>query len=391
MVALLTLILGRMPIGWLQLSHNRGRLAVALGGVVFANVLIFMQLGFMGALIESIRMPYAIMNADLLITASDANTLLDGGPLPRARMYEALGVPGVASATAVHHGRLDWKQPDGTVRGLDVFGIDPSSHAFSQPGIEAAADRLTEADTAVIDRRTRKVDPAIFDAIDAGDPASFEANRRTLRLVGTFSLGGGFAADGYMVVSDQTFLRLFASRAAGAPNLIFVRAAPGADVLALKAAVGAAMSDQDSKVRTIPEAQADEQSFQTTQKPVGIVFGFGVVMGALVGVVIVYQVLSTDVADHMREYATFKAIGYDGRFFLGVVFEEAALLALLGFIPGVWLSMGLYHLVRLGAELPVEMTAPRALGVLAATMAMCAVSGAIATRRLARADPADLF
>jgi putative ABC transport system permease protein len=66
-----------------------------------------------------------------------------------------------------------------------------------------------------------------------------------------------------------------------------------------------------------------------------VIFGFGVLIGVLVGLVIVYQVLSADVADHMREYATFKAMGYGPRFFLGIVLEEALVLGVLGFLPGL--------------------------------------------------------
>jgi hypothetical protein len=99
MTAFLTSLLGRLPIGWLQLRHNRTRLIAALAGVTFANLLIYMQLGFLGALLNGIRLPYASFDADILIQASDANTLQDGSPLPRNRMLEALSVPGVAEAT----------------------------------------------------------------------------------------------------------------------------------------------------------------------------------------------------------------------------------------------------------------------------------------------------
>ena len=107
--------------------------------------------------------------------------------------------------------------------------------------------------------------------------------------------------------------------------------------------------------------------------------------------IIVYQVLSTDVADHIREYATFKAIGYSQRFFLGIVFEEAVILAVLGFVPGVVIAVGLYAAVSAATGLPVAMTPARAVLVLGGTLLMCAISGAVATRRLARANPADLF
>ncbi len=391
MTWLLERVLGRLPIGWLQLTHNRGRLAAALAGVAFANILIFMQLGFLGALVESIRLPYAAMNADLLVSASDMNTLADGSPLPRSRMAEALSVPGVAAATPLHYGKLDWRQPDGTIRTLDVFGIDPAAPAFRTPAIEAGRALLQNADVALIDRGTRNVPAALFEGIERGEPQRFEAKGRTLTVAGTFRIGGGFSADGYLVVSDQTFLRLFPQRVASAPNHILLRLEHIADRSDVIAALRAILPAYDSVVRTVDEAVARDQAFQTTQRPVGLVFGFGIVIGVLVGVIIVYQVLSTDVADHLREYATFKAIGYRQRFFLGIVFEEALMLALLGFIPGILIALALYAAVAAVTGLPVAMPPTRPLLVLGGTILMCAASGAIATRRLARADPAELF
>jgi putative ABC transport system permease protein len=136
---------------------------------------------------------------------------------------------------------------------------------------------------------------------------------------------------------------------------------------------------------------ANDLAYMSTERPTGIIFGFGVFMGILVGLVIVYQVLSTDVADHLREYATFKAMGYGQPFFLGIVFEEAIILAVFGFIPGFIISMGLYFGLVSVTGLPVAMTASRAILVFLGTLTACSVSGAIATRRLAHADPADLF
>ncbi len=391
MTALLTSLFGRLPIGWLQLTHNRTRFAAALAGVAFANILIFMQLGFLGALIESIKLPYRLMDGQILVQASDANTLQDGSPLPRQRMYQALAVPGVVDVTPLYYGRLDWKQPDGTIRTLDVFGVDPNAPVFRSDALLAARDQLKLADVALIDRRTRNIPEDLIPAIEAGTPYTFEANSRTVTVVGAFEIGGGFSADGYLVVSDQTFLRLFKQRVAGAPNHVLVRVAPGVDVETVAAALRASLPASDTVVRTIEQAQDKDQSFQTTQKPIGIIFGFGVVIGGLVGIIIVYQVLSTDVADHLKEYATFKAIGYPQRFFLGIVFEEAVILALFGFIPGVLIALGLYQVVAIVTGLPIAMSLTRPVFVLIATIAMCTISGAIATRRLANADPADLF
>ena len=391
MTELLAWLFGRVPIGWLQLTHNRARLAAALAGVAFANILVLMQLGFLGALINSIRLSYDAMAGELLISSSDMNTLADASPLPRQRMFEALAVPGVRSAVPLYYGKIDWKQPDGTIRTLDTFGIDPETVAFRNGEINAAREQLKLSDTALIDRRTRNAPKGFFAAVDQGQPTTFEARGRTLNVVATFTVGGGFTADGYMIVSDQTFLRLFPQRAAGAPNHILVTLEPGASLPAVLSELRATLPAYDSLVRTIDEAARTDQAFQTTQRPVGIVFGFGIVIGVIVGIIIVYQVLATDVADHLREYATFKAIGYPQRFFLGIVFEEALILAILGFIPGIVIASILYVIVGAATGLPLSMPPSRPVLVLLGTIVMCTISGAIATRRLARANPADLF
>jgi len=388
---LLARLFGRLPIGWLQLVHNPTRLAAALAGVAFANILILMQLGFLGALVGSIRLPYDQFNADILISSSDMNTLADSSPLPRQRMFEALAVPGVGRATPLYYGKIDWKQPDGSIRTLDAFGVDPQTRAFRTPAIDAMRDQIAISDLALIDRRTRNVPAAFFAAIDRGEIYQFEAKGRTLSVVGAFSIGGGFSADGYLVVSDQTFLKLFPQRAAGAPNHILVTLEPDARREDVIARLRQVLPAYDSIARTIDEAVAKDQAFQTTQRPIGIVFGFGIVIGVLVGMVIVYQVLATDVADHLREYATFKAIGYPQSFFLGIIFEEALILAILGFVPGLLIALLLYAAVAAATGLPLAMTVIRALAVLIGTIVMCTISGAIATRRLARADPAELF
>ncbi|QYU66889.1 ABC transporter [Leptolyngbya sp. 15MV] len=381
MTAVLQRLLGRLPIGWLQLRHNRTRLLAALAGVAFANLLVFVQLGFLGALTGSIGLPYRAFDADILIQGSDANTLQDGSPIPRQRLWEAMSVPGVAFATAVYTGRIDWKQPDGSIRTMDVIGVDPRERVLRSPDIEARREWLMVAQAAMVDRGTRNVPPALFDSLDAGEPYRIESGGRQIDLIGSFRVGGGFGADGYMVMSDQSFLRHFGSRSAGAPSLVLIRAEPGVDHAALAARINAAMSEHDAVARPIEEAIRRDQTFQTTQRPVGIVFGFGVLIGALVGAVITYQILATDVSDHLKEYATFKAVGYPHRFFLSIVFEQAVILGVLGFIPGVLAALGFYAIVAAITGLPLAMTGTRLVGLLVGTVAMCAVSGALATQR----------
>jgi putative ABC transport system permease protein len=384
-------LLGRLPIGWLQLVHNKVRLIAAVAGVAFANVLVFMQLGFLGALVGSIKLPYEPMNADVLVMGSDMNSLADGSPIPRARMYQALGVDGVESATPVYYAKLAWKQPDNSEVSLDVFGIDLAATPFNNAEIQAQQPKLSLADSAIVDRKTRNIAPEWLKQLESGSPLQFESRGRTVNVVGSFTIGGGFAADGYMIVSDQTFLRLFGHRVAGAPNYVFVKFKSSADPAGTLARLNAVFPAHETTVRTVAEALQREQSFQTTQKPVGMIFGFGVVIGVIVCGIIIYQVLTTDVADHIKEYATFKAIGYRHGFFVSIILEEAVILALFGFVPALGISLGFYALIAKATGLPLLMTMPRALGVLLGTFLMSTFSGILATRRLARANPAELF
>ena len=115
------------------------------------------------------------------------------------------------------------------------------------------------------------------------------------------------------------------------------------------------------------------------------------VVGFLVGVIIVYQILFSDVSDHLPEYATLKAMGYSNSYLLRVVFQEAIILAVCGYIPGCLISIGLYEITRSATSLPLIMPPMRIIQTLGLTIVMCIASGGIAVRKLGSADPADIF
>ncbi|MEZ6185419.1 MAG: ABC transporter permease DevC [Planctomycetota bacterium] len=392
MTALLTRLLGRLPVGWLQLLHNRTRLVAAVGGVTFANVLIFMQLGFMNALFETSVILHRSFVADAVLVSADFRSLREANPLPRARLYQALRDPAVLRATPVYLGTLYWTDPEtGDTTNFRVVGVDPEREVFALPTLQAQLGVLRAGDSALVDRRARDFPPRISRALASDGAFTIEVNGRELTLRGEFVHGAAFDIDGALVVSDQTFLRLFPRRIPGAPTAVLLGLAPGSDPAAVARRIEAAFPERDARAFSKAEWVAAEQSYQARQTPIGFVFGFGVAMGVVVGLVIVYQVLATDVQDHLAEYATFKAIGYRPRYFLGVVFEEALGLACFGFVPGLLLSLVLYRVAAKATALPISMPWTRPVFVLALTASMCAISGAIATRRLNAADPAELF
>lgn len=389
---LLQRLLGRLPIGWLQLSHSKTRLLTAVAGVTFANILVFVQLGILGALNGSSVAPYSLFKADILISSSDANTLSDGSNVARQRMFQSLGVSGVNDASGIYIAMVEWQMEDGTSSTLQVFGINPDADGFINSGISKdIVQSLRIADTALIDARTRGASPALFKDMSIDEPLMIELNGITISATGELNVGSGFTSDGSLMVSDQTFLRLFAKRHASAPSHVLIKVNDGLSQNVIVSRLRKQLDTESVKVNTFDDAIAADLAYQTTERPTGVIFGFGVLIGVLVGIVIVYQVLATDVANHLREYATFKAMGYRQSFFRSIVFEEAIILAVIGFLPGLAITSLLYAGLASATGLPISMDAGRAVGVLLGTIAACGISGAIATRRLAGADPADLF
>ena len=390
MSSLLQRILGRLPVGWLQLTYKRSRFASALAGVAFANVLVFVQLGIMNSMEIATLRPYEFFQADIMISAVDANSLTEGGNVARQWMLKALSDSDVVGATGLFVGNVPWDRREKSIS-LTTFGVDPLKPDFISDDVSKDLRLLQIQNSGVLDRLARGLSSEEAAAIRPQTPLNFETLNKTLTAIDTFSGGGGFGGDGYMFVSDQTFLSLFPSRSSSAPDHILLKLRAGADTEVVVGRLKTLISDKSLRLRSYSEASNEDVQYQQTQKPTGLIFGFGVLIGVLVGIVIVYQVLSADVADHLREYATFKAMGYGNKFFQSIIVEEAVILGLFGFVPGLFVGTFILTFMGKMTNLPLTMTPLMAVSVFIGTVIFSIFSGLIATRRLAAADPADLF
>ena len=391
MIGFIQQVRRRTPLGWLQLSHQKGKLLVAGAGVVFADALMLMQLGFQSALFNSAVQLHNSLQADIVLLSPQARNLTNMSSFPRRRLYQAMDIPGVQSAEALYTNMVTWKHP--TTRhetSMLLLGFEPNKPIFERPDINQQLDVIKLPDTVLFDSATRGDYKTAIAQLEQQQPLDTEIERRTVNIAGTIRVGASFAADGHLVTSDQNFLRLFPRRQASSVSVGLLALQPEADPEQTVKALKTHLSN-DVRVLTRQEFIEFEKNYWSTNTPIGFIFNMGVTMGFTVGVIIVYQVLSTDVNAHMGEYATFKAMGYRNRYLLAVVFEEAIILAVLGFIPSVALSTGLYYLTRNATNLPIAMTLARGVVVLMLTIVMCTISGAIATRKLQSADPADMF
>ena len=383
----------RTPLGWLQLTRQKGRLLVALSGVAFADLLMLMQLGFRSALFNSATVLHESLRADIVLLSPQAMNLQDLSTFTRRRLYQAMDVPGVANAEPIYNSLVTWKNPQTRKKTqVMIIGFNPDKPAFNLPEVNQNIDSIKLPDTILFDEATRGEYGEVIEQIKQGKTVKTEIKGRTITIDNLFKVGASFAADGTLMTSDQNFLRLFPNQDSGSVNLGLIRLEPGyeAEEVAEKLKYHLRNAD-DIKVLTKEEFIAFEKAYWQSNTPIGFIFALGTMMGFIVGVIIVYQVLSTDVNAHIKEYATFKAMGYKNFFLLSVVFEEAIILAILGFIPGALISTGLYALTRNATNLPLYMTVARAIQVQVMTIIMCMISGAVATRKVQSADPADMF
>ena len=306
-------------------------------------------------------------------------------------MYQAMDVSGVKKVQPLYGNLATWKNPQTRSKtSIQVIGLNPEQTILELPEVNQQLDQLKLPDFFLFDRDSRGDYQEVITQIEQGKSVTTEIGRRTITVNGLFTLGASFEADVTLITSNENFLRLFPERGAGSVSLGLIQLEPGYDPQQIATALKAHLPN-DIFVMTHEEFIAFEENYWKVETASGSIFSFGVFMGFLVGVIIVYQVLSNNVNTHLREYATFKAIGYQNLYLLGIIFEEAIILAILGFVPSVVVALHFCRVVGKASNLPLYMPIARALLVLILTAIMCVISGAIATRKLQAADPADLF
>jgi putative ABC transport system permease protein len=380
-----------VPLGWLQLWHKPLRLAVAVAGIAFAVLLILMQLGFRSALFESTLRFHERFRYDIALFSTDSVFIVRPAAFTIRRLYEALGSQDVASVSPVYIFPATWKNPwSHDRRSINAVGIDPTRDVLATPGFGENLSRLAAQDVVLFDRASRPEFGPVGTEWREDRPIQTEINDRTMTVVGLVEIGPSFGIDGTVLTSIDNWLRLFPERPRNQVQLGLVTLRPGVDPQAARDRLREQVAP-DVLVMTKADFAARERAYWNGATPIGYVFAFGAIMGLVVGAIVVYQILFADVSEHLREYATLRAIGYRNRFISGIVLQQATILAVLGFLPGLAVSWALYAQAAEATRLPLHLTSDRVIAVFLLTLAMCASSGLLALRKVRRLDPADVF
>ena len=379
------------PLGWLQLRHRPMRLLVALAGIAFAVLLIMMQLGFRSALFESAVRFHERLNYDIALFSTNSVFIVRPQPFSNRRLYQALGDDSVASVSPVHIFPGVWKNPwNNDRRSISVFGIDPEDDILDAEGFDENRRLLRQQDVVLFDAASRPEFGPVATAFDPENGLKTEINDRLVKVVGLFKMGTSFGIDGNILTSEDNWLRLFPDRSRSDIELGLIRLKDGADAVATRDRLRNYLP-KDVLVMTKADFVKREKDYWNAATPIGYIFAFGAIMGFVVGAIIVYQILFADVSEHLNEYATLRALGYPNRFISGIVIQQAFILGVLGYIPGVLLVHWLSMKAAGATHLPLHITGQRALTVFLLTLSMCAISALLAVRKVRRLDPADVF
>jgi len=386
----------KTPLAWRQLMKEKTRLLVAVAGIAFADVLIFIQMGFESALFDAAVQPHRNLQADLLLINPQFQTLFSVKSFSRERLYQALSYNGVKSVSYIYISTGQWRNPVTKMdRSILVWGVDPNAPGLNFPELQAKKDYLKQLNQVVFDEASRPEYGEIGSVFRATGKFNAELSGKNVSVKGLFQNGASFAADGNVVTSDSTFLQLFPTRKADQIEVGLITLQPDADLEKIKAQLQIGLNPDPKnpfvEVGTPETFAQKERTYWANGTGIGFIFSLGVIVGFIVGIVIVYQVLYSDVSDHLPEYATLKAMGYTDNYLLGVLLQEALLLAALGYLPAFFLSFGLYQVTFAATLLPIYMKVDRAINVFILTVIMCTISGAIAMQKLRSADPADIF
>ena len=374
-----------IQVAWRILTHEIGRSLLAIGGMIVAVLMIFLQLGFYAAIPAGGVLVYNQMIFDIMLTSPHYVFQGQAPSFPRRRVYQALAQNDVASAAPLYMGAVNWINETGGGR-YEAFliGFRLEDQIFDAPEITRQLNILRREDTVLVDATTYPM----FGKLTANRVT--EMSNRSITIGGTYGLGIGFLGLGVALASDQNFLRLQPDRPLSAVSLGLVRLKPGADPDKVAAALRAIMP-ADTRVFTRSEFLQFEADYWIERTSTGQVFGFGVIVALIVGAVILYQTLSTQVSRQLPQYATLKAMGYSNGYLRGIVICLALMMSMVTLPLAYAAALGAYDFVHEATKLPIAMNDVRLAVVVTLTLLMSTGAAVYAARALRRADPVDLF
>ena len=381
----------KIPLAWLLLSRQPLRLLVAIAGISFAGILMFMQLGFRDGLFDASVTVHKLLDADLVLISPRSKSSISMSGFPRRRLIQTLAQKDVETIAPVNLNYLLWRNPENLkTRSILALGFNPEDSLLIENDFSQKAKVLKNPGRVLFDSLSRPEFGPIEEWFLNGRVVETEVAGKRVKVEGLVKLGPSFGADGNLITSRETYLRLFPGNPKGSIEIGLVRLKSGTNPRTVSEILNKSLPN-DVRVLTKKEFIDFEKNYWRNSTAIGFIFTLGAFMGFVVGCVVVYQILYSDVTDHLPEYATLLAMGYRLKSLFFVVAREGFLLAFFGYLPAYFSGQVLYALVRNSTRLPIEMDANKSILIFVLILFMCMSSAGIAMRKLVDADPAEIF
>ncbi len=381
----------KIPLAWLLLSRQPLRLLVAIAGISFAGILMFMQIGFRDGLFDTSVTIHNLLDADLVLISPRSKSSISMSGFPKRRLIQALAQNQVTNVSPVNLNYLLWRNPENLkTRSILALGFNPEDSILLDKEFSKKADLLKNPGRVLFDSLSRPEFGPVEEWFKSGKKVQTEVAGKSVVVEGLVELGPSFGADGNLITSRETYLRLFPANPQGSIEIGLVKLRPNSNPIKVSKILNKSLPN-DVKVLTKDEFINFEKNYWKTSTAIGFIFSLGAFMGFVVGCVVVYQILYSDVTDHLPEYATLLAMGYRLKSLFFVVAREGFLLALFGYLPAYFSGQILYAVIRNSTKLPIIMDANKSITIFLLILVMCMGSAGIAMRKLVDADPAEIF
>ena len=369
-------------LAWRNLTHDRSRFVVTLIGIIFAVVLIAVQIGLFLGFSDSATNIIRKTQADFWIAAKGTQNFEVAQPISERELYAARATPGVAHAEPLVLQFANWKKPKGGAESVMVLGADLNTGLAGPWDIVAGRlEDLRRPDAVMIDR----VFAAKLGVQEVGD--AVEINDRRRRVVG-FTQGIRSFTTFPWVFAALPSARDLVNFTADQSNYVIGTFAPGVDPAAVRDALASALPHVDVYLSADFAARTLNYWMFTTGAGTSVLVS--AVLGLLVGMVIVAQVLYATTVDHLAEFGTLRAMGAPRAFIYKVILGQAVISGTLGHIPGIAVSMLVARASETGAAV-ILVPAELAVGLYGVTLTMCILASFVSIRKAMDIDPAMVF
>jgi putative ABC transport system permease protein len=371
-------------IAWGNTFQNTKRTITALGGITFSILLVFLQLGFLNGAKTEVTLLFDYFDFDIAVTSDRYQFMADAPTFDRIRLTQVKIDEAVEEAFNLNVDVGRWVNPKTEIEStVLIVGLDDEEGFINNSDLKSGLTKILNGESVIIDRYSHKD----YGSIKLGADGS--VNKRNVNIVAKYNLGLFFFAEGSIATSNDNFVN-FTGNTTNEVTLGLIKLKPGANVDETVKRIQAAVPD-DVLVVSRKELFERERSYFIDVKPIGIMFKSAVFIAFAVGLVILFQVLSTELGNRLNEFATMKAMGFGPVFVYGIGITQNLIITLLSFLPALLLSIGIFELIFNLSKLPMAMTMELFLTVFALTMTMSIMAGLLALRKVGKADPAELF